>query len=247
MDSGDPQTLISCCSWAIENYPAHNYALIFWNHGTGPLDPASGRIINPTELFTFNPLNNKFELDRTIGFFDFINAHKNVDRGICWDDTTGNYLTNQKLEIALEAIQQGPLQGQQFAIIGFDACLMSTIEIANLIKKYAKIMVGSQEVELGTGWHYQRVLSPFQFNTLNPAEFSAHIVHMYGATYNTVTDDYTQSAIDLQTLDLLEANINQVSQLLMGCIKNQKNNSATNVLQASRHKDFVHTLTSQAT
>src|SRR3990172_569950 len=39
MDSGDPKTLISCCEWAITNYPAHNYALILWNHGSGILDP----------------------------------------------------------------------------------------------------------------------------------------------------------------------------------------------------------------
>src|ERR1700730_13324351 len=39
MDSGDPQTLISFCAWAIKAFPAQNYALILWNHGTGVLDP----------------------------------------------------------------------------------------------------------------------------------------------------------------------------------------------------------------
>ncbi|HZW60827.1 MAG TPA: clostripain-related cysteine peptidase [Candidatus Babeliales bacterium] len=238
MDSGDPQTLISCCNWAINDYPAHNYALIFWNHGTGPLDPASGRIINPTELFTFNPVNNKFELDRTIGFLDFINAYDQQHRGICWDDSTGNYLTNQKLDFALNQICNNILQGKKFSIIGFDACLMSTIEIANIIKPYANIMVGSQEVELGTGWNYQRVFSPFQNNTLDMATFAQHIVRMYAATYNTITDDYTQSAVDLSGCDALEQNINTVSRLLIESLKHQKNSTVKNAIQVSRSKEL---------
>jgi hypothetical protein len=32
---GDPQTLINFANWAISNYPANNYCLIFWDHGEG--------------------------------------------------------------------------------------------------------------------------------------------------------------------------------------------------------------------
>ena len=104
MDSGDPQTLISFCEWAISNYPAHNYALILWNHGTGIIDPKYYKIINPAELFTFNPATNKFELDRSIEYLDLFD-HPNLDhRGICFDNTTGSYITNQKLEFALHEI-----------------------------------------------------------------------------------------------------------------------------------------------
>ncbi len=237
MDSGDPETLISCCAWAIKNYPARNYALIFWNHGTGPLDPAGGRIINPTELFTFNPAINKFELDRTIGFMDHIQAH-DAQRGICWDDSTGNYLTNQKLTAALAAIKERCLHGKKFSIIGFDACLMSTLEIASHVKPYADVMVGSQEVELGTGWNYQRALGPFQTNTVTPQEFAQNIVTTYGATYANITNDYTQSAIDLRDIALLENNINTVATMLITGLTQQANNSVRNVIQASRNKDF---------
>ncbi len=146
MDSGAPETLISCCKWAITQYPAQNYALVFWNHGTGILDPDRGRIINATELFSFNPTNNKYELDRSIGFFDFVNAinaeEEQEERGICWDDSTGNYLSNQALDYALNKVMQNYLQGQKFGLIGFDACLMSMLEVGNIIKKYAQIMVG---------------------------------------------------------------------------------------------------------
>jgi hypothetical protein len=169
---------------------------------------------------------------------DFINSYEQQHRGICWDDSTGNYLTNQKLDFALNQISSNYLQGNKFSIIGFDACLMSTIEIANIVKPYAKIMVGSQEVELGTGWNYQKVLSPFQDNTLDMISFAQHIVRMYGATYNSITDDYTQSAIDLNCSTGLEQNINTVGRLLMDCLKKQRSNAVKNAIQVSRSKDL---------
>ena len=111
MDSGNPATLISCCAWAIKNYPAEEYDLILWNHGTGILEPPHGKIINPMDLFVFNPTTHLLELDRSIGFMDAMNRNMSGQRGICWDDTTGNYLTNKKLDLALHTIRQTYLHG----------------------------------------------------------------------------------------------------------------------------------------
>ncbi len=35
LNMGDPQTLIDFTTWGIQNYPADNYVLIIWDHGTG--------------------------------------------------------------------------------------------------------------------------------------------------------------------------------------------------------------------
>ncbi|MCX7426294.1 MAG: clostripain-related cysteine peptidase [Planctomycetia bacterium] len=35
VDSGDPDSLIGFVQWAIQDYPADNYALILWDHGAG--------------------------------------------------------------------------------------------------------------------------------------------------------------------------------------------------------------------
>lgn len=266
MDSGQPETLISACKWAITDYPADNYALFFWNHGTGELDPQQGRIINATELFSYNRELQLLELDRStsiLGNTDHITRFQDpqnllwlleqdsspascaaIDddlqtedpRGICWDDSTGNYLTNQKLDHALQVIRTQYLHNKKFAIIGFDACLMSMIGVGNLIKKHADIMVGSQEVELGTGWNYQKVLEPFLTRNLTKAEFAAHIVHVYEETYNKITNDYTQSAIDLSALAPLEAAVDTLANLLVNALRLQKNKSVYNALHASKNK-----------
>ena len=42
----------------------------------------------------------------------------------------------------------------RFTFIGFDACLMATVEMANIAASYADYMIASQETEPGTGWDY---------------------------------------------------------------------------------------------
>lgn len=241
MDSGNPNTLVSCCAWAIENYPANHYALILWNHGTGIIDPETGRMINPTELFSYNSSSNRYDLDRTVGFLDFINEKEfryrnDCWKGICWDESTGNYLTNQKLDAALTEISTRFLHGKKLAIIGFDACLMSMTEIYKIVRKNAEIQVSSQEVELGAGWDYSKALAPFRTQSLDPKSFAAHIVDAYQETYNKITNDFTQSAIDLGESELLEQNINTVAQLLIEALNKQQNGSVKNAIQTSRSK-----------
>jgi len=242
MDSGDPQTVISCAKWAIGSFPAHHYMMVFWNHGTGYIDPAYSRIVKPMDLFTFNPVTYKLELDRDIEFFEYIHGNErdyNSDEdptvhGVCWDDSTGHYLTNQKLQYALSIIQRDVLHGQKFDIIAFDACLMGMCEVDDLIKPFAHICVASQEVELGTGWNYQRVLAPFASQSLDPFTFAKHIVEVYEQTYGTITNDFTLSAVNLDQFDQLEQNVNTVAILLNQCLREQKDNSVKKGIVAAR-------------
>ncbi len=236
MDSGDSNTLISCCKWAVDEYPADNYMLVFWNHGTGIIDPATGKIINSVDLFTFNNATHKLELDRSIGFLDIMTILEKEQRGICWDDSTGHYLTNQKLEESLAHITKNYLGGKKFSIIAFDACLMSMLEVANIVKPYAHIMVGSQEVELATGWDYSKALSPFLTHAPHQQTFAKHIVKMYAQAYDMVTDDFTQSAMNLDTITAVERNVNAIARLLIECLKKQSNNSVKNAIYASSNK-----------
>ncbi|MEG1924696.1 MAG: clostripain-related cysteine peptidase [Ruthenibacterium sp.] len=51
------------------------------------------------------------------------------------------------------------MAGHPFELIGFDACLMSTLETAAALSPYGQYMVASQEWEPGTGWDYVEWLS----------------------------------------------------------------------------------------
>ena len=53
----------------------------------------------------------------------------------------------------------------KFDWIGFDACLMSTLETALVCGNYADYLIASEEVEPGTGWYYTDWLNELSDNT----------------------------------------------------------------------------------
>lgn len=235
-DVGNPQTLIDCCKWAIQNYPADNYALILWNHGSGILDSVGGKLSNATALFRFNPATAMLELDRSVSFLHFAQAREDK-RGVCFSDTYGTFLTNQKLEYALAQVIQ-MLPKKKIDLVGFDACLMGMTEVANLLKPYAEIMVGSQEVELGTGWPYNTVLEPLTQKALSPREFGIHITRAFSGLYQPITQDYTLSCVDLTRINTLEKAINTVSTDLLDALMYQEYDSVYRALKAARAKNI---------
>ena len=240
MNSGDAQTLISACQWAIEEYPADHYMLVLWDHGTGIIDPYGRRHIDTRTLFVYNPEANAYELDRSIGFLELIELI-NDPRGICWDDSNGEYLTNQKFEFALNEIVTNILHGKKFEIIAFDACLMSMIEIANITKNYANIQIGSVEVEPGPGYRYDEVLSPFLHGSPDPRAFASHVVDSFAKAYKPVGNHpgfviTPQSALDLNLIGLLEQNVDQLGQLFASALQSPDSSQFKNLISVSRNK-----------
>ncbi|MBR2716886.1 MAG: peptidase C11, partial [Oscillospiraceae bacterium] len=55
--------------------------------------------------------------------------------------------------------------GVQFDFIGFDACLMATLETGLMLNDYADYMVASEETEPGIGWYYTDWLNALGGNT----------------------------------------------------------------------------------
>ena len=55
--------------------------------------------------------------------------------------------------------------GKKFDFIGFDTCLMATLETAIAIEPYADYMIASEESEPGTGWYYTNWLKLLSDNS----------------------------------------------------------------------------------
>ena len=53
----------------------------------------------------------------------------------------------------------------KFDLIGFDTCLMATVENAMMLSKYADYMVASEETEPGVGWYYTNWVTALSKNT----------------------------------------------------------------------------------
>ena len=76
--------------------------------------------------------------------------------GVCFDDNFDSQsLTLRTIDDALNNTKDALPGG--FDFIGYDACLMGTLENANMLSSHAKYMIGSQEVEPGTGWNYKAI------------------------------------------------------------------------------------------
>lgn len=56
----------------------------------------------------------------------------------------------------------------KFDFIGFDTCLMATVENALMLSKYSDYLISSEETEPGVGWYYTNWLSKISQDTSRP-------------------------------------------------------------------------------
>lgn len=73
-----------------------------------------------------------------------------------------------------KALKQG---GVTFDLIGFDACLMATLETALTVGQYGDYLIASEETEPGVGWYYTDWLTKLSANPSMPTiEIGKNIV-----------------------------------------------------------------------
>lgn len=89
-----------------------------------------------------------------------------------------------------------------FDFIGFDACLMATLETAMVLEPYADYMIASEEVEPGNGWYYTGWISELSKNpSISTVELGKKLIDDYIYKVRTETP---QSQGTLSLLDLAE-------------------------------------------
>lgn len=71
------------------------------------------------------------------------------------DDNPSSYLTGRDLGNQLKKITG--ILGQKLSIIGFDSCVMNSVETAYEMSMFAEILVGSQGYFPNAGWDYGRI------------------------------------------------------------------------------------------
>ena len=93
--------------------------------------------------------------------------------------------------------------GSHFGFIGFDACLMGTVETAAALQPYADYLIASEETEPGSGWYYPEWLTLLAQNpAMSRAELGKKIVHDYvNGPDSSFWDDTTLAVIDLDRMD----------------------------------------------
>lgn len=128
--------------------------------------------------------------------------------------------------------------GVKFDFIGFDACLMATVETALTLSQYADYLIASEETEPGVGWYYTDWLTAFGENTSMPTiQVGQNIVDSFVDTcaqkcYGQLT---TLSVTDLAELEhTLPKALTEFSNSTAGLIRDQQYQTVSNARNGAR-------------
>ena len=124
--------------------------------------------------------------------------------GLCWDEQYGaDHLSLRELK---EALQANGFEDRKLSWIGFDACLMSSLEVAHAMAPCADYMISSQAEEPASGWNYAflRELS----RDASAKETGRRIVDAYFEVEPDTLRDLTLACIDLSGVGSLTDRMN---------------------------------------
>ena len=130
---GESETFAQFLSFCTQNYPAQKEAVILWDHGG---TSAEGAIFD--ELFDYDGLT--------------ITEMQEAFQQVFGDRSEEN--SPNEAQSSGESPAAAP-----FEFVGFDACLMATVDAVNMLQGYASYMVASEENEPGCGWEYDGFLT----------------------------------------------------------------------------------------
>ncbi|MBS1988354.1 hypothetical protein JST56_05150 [Candidatus Dependentiae bacterium] len=227
--SGTPESLYGFLRWAIKSFPAKHHAVLLWNHGSGIKDPSIwGKYYggNRDKFFYKNPKTGLLQVRKKSSQLSNDNNQYN-NKGIAFNEVHQTYINNQELRLCLEKTCTELLGSKKIDIIFMDACHMGMIEIASKLKKVSDYLVGSEEIEPGTGYNYTFLLEPFLRKSLSPSEFAQHAVLAYQAEYIDAFADFTQAAISLKNFEIMEQKFFNFSAKLLNFISKNHDNFMT--------------------
>lgn len=158
MNMGEASTLSMLLCYGARYFPAENYALIIWDHGSGAIG------------------------------------------GVCQDETTRDSLSLTELRTAM---RNSPFAGEKLCWLGFDACLMASLEVAIMLSPFAEYLIASEETEPGCGWNYSFLKDAEKDR--NGAETGRRIIDSFFDWYEEREsgNNLTLSCIDLGKADRL--------------------------------------------
>jgi hypothetical protein len=136
--------------------------------------------------------------------------HGGAWSGAAWDDSSN------KDHLDLDEIASGTRDGlaqagvERFDLLGFDACLMATYEVATRMAPYATYLVASEEVEPGFGWDWTTIGVPP--GGLGTPELARQIIDgFHERAQRDKESTTTLSLLDLTQLERLDGAVNKLA------------------------------------
>jgi hypothetical protein len=227
VNTGDPEALIDFITWACQTYPAERYGLVLWNHGSGWKDDDIYRVAEQQGVMdkvTRGQVRGLASGKPSRALFSttlekLVVEVAETERAILFDDSSADFLDNQEMRSVLQEAMDRV--GRPCDLLGFDACLMSMLEVDYQVRDVGCVAVGSQEIEPGDGWPYDAILARLVDDPDMAPEVLGHtIVDAYVAFYQTHYPrlPVTQSAVSLARLEPAAEAVSNLSDALMGAL-----------------------------
>jgi hypothetical protein len=262
-NTGDPKVAIDFFTWGMKQSPAKRYLMVIWNHGSGIDEediyrgasrfrggarsakltiarrgtPGAGVV---TQRRVRAALTSRFRrslFSKT--FAASLKAPRPNARAIAYDDSARDFLDNMELAKVLAAVK-AKLK-RKVDVLGFDACLMNMVEVAYQLRGSADFISGSEEVEPGDGWPYDRILADLAAKpTMSAAALGDTIVRRYAASYKS--DAVTLSLLDLEKSKAVADAVDRLAGALIQALKDGEIAAITKAAKDAQRfdmKDFV--------
>lgn len=195
-----------------------------WQNDVIPNDECALWYIEDGRLFEIKRigLQNMGDPDTLADFITFAMGDFPADKYglVLWDHGGGaiaGYGHDEKFDYNHEgsltlpemdyAFKKAGLSDQKLEWMGFDACLMATVEMAAIASQYARYLVASEDLEPGDGWDY-KFLSLLNRNPqASGYVLGREIVDTFMAFYGPHSDEIlTLSVVDLNKIQpIMEA------------------------------------------
>ncbi len=135
--------------------------------------------------------------------------------GVCFDERTDDSLSLREIDAALYNTRS--VMTDDYEFIGFDACLMGSIEAASILASHSRYMIASEELEPGAGWDYTAIGNYLCKNSgADGYSLGKEICDSYYNACKSDNDDgmATLSLIDLSKIDNVIVKFRQFSEEL---------------------------------
>ena len=194
---------------------------------------------NELELVETQPLANMGASETLEDFLRFCAENYPADRtmALFWNHGGGSVsgaafdenfeddsLTLEEFHAAFDAVYPLSQEKPPFEVIGFDTCLMATVDTAYTFQDVGRYLVASEELEPGGGWYYSDWLQKLaEHPEMGGAQLGRHILDAYveGCEQDWTEGEITLSVTALSELDgLLTAYEAMGREVLQAALKN---------------------------
>ncbi len=171
-NSADKEFLAEMINYVFKEFPAKEKGLILWSHGTGWL-PSANYVVSSTS-------SNIQSNDYSVFIDDLSSTQKPIQYSFGEDNYHNSYMEIWDLREALEST------GIYFDFIAFDACHMSSIEVAYELKDVTSDIMASPAEIMGDGFPYNTIVELWQQEKFTVGEMCQKYYELYQEYSGTI-------------------------------------------------------------